>query len=170
MSVQRETMSEELEEERPWEAHAWLRATCDEPQPRLHVDERLREIQTAAEHTVVAGVDAGGVVVRCRVVQRPEKDDARQRARLTERLGQHTAKLFRVARVELPIPGLDGQVGAWADLDDDVPSILELPGRGGAHAAGIGKDQPGAGIHGRCRRRQRRCGGCCRPSPRRRSR
>src|SRR5262245_61166650 len=26
MSVQRETMSEELEQERPWEAHAWLRA------------------------------------------------------------------------------------------------------------------------------------------------
>jgi hypothetical protein len=26
MSVQRETMTEELEEERPWEAHAWLRA------------------------------------------------------------------------------------------------------------------------------------------------
>jgi hypothetical protein len=26
MSVQREMMSEELEEERPWEAHAWLRA------------------------------------------------------------------------------------------------------------------------------------------------
>ena len=26
MSVQRETMTEELEQERPWEAHAWLRA------------------------------------------------------------------------------------------------------------------------------------------------
>ena len=26
MSVQRETMNEELEQERPWEAHAWLRA------------------------------------------------------------------------------------------------------------------------------------------------
>lgn len=26
MSVQRETMAEELEQERPWEAHAWLRA------------------------------------------------------------------------------------------------------------------------------------------------
>ena len=26
MSVQRETMTEDLEQERPWEAHAWLRA------------------------------------------------------------------------------------------------------------------------------------------------
>src|SRR4029453_771584 len=26
MSVQREMMTEELEQERPWEAHAWLRA------------------------------------------------------------------------------------------------------------------------------------------------
>ncbi len=61
MSVQRETMSEELEEERPWEAHAWLRAETLAAMAELNEQclEMLALQFAATERASVASAGAG---------------------------------------------------------------------------------------------------------------
>jgi hypothetical protein len=77
MSVQRETMTEELEQERPWEAHAWLRAET------LAALAELNEhcLEMLALQSATTGVNQSPLLVReLGPLLRAMDPDARHRA------------------------------------------------------------------------------------------